>query len=122
MENVRKRRDIKLVTTEKRSNYLVSEPNYHTTKNLTEHLLAIEMEKKTETLMNKSVCLGLSMPELSKILMYDFIYDYLKPKYGKKAKLHYMDTGSFIVYIKHMIFIKTLQKMLKLNLILQIVN
>ena len=46
MENVRKHRDIKLVTTERRRNYLVSEPNYHTTKFITENLLAIEMKKK----------------------------------------------------------------------------
>ena len=49
MENVRKHRDIKLVTTERRRNYLVSEPNYHTTKFFTEHLLAIEMKKKKDT-------------------------------------------------------------------------
>ena len=47
-ENVIKHRDIKLVTTEKRKNYLVSEPNYHTAKFYTENLLAIEMKKKTE--------------------------------------------------------------------------
>ena len=46
MENVRKHRDIKLVTTERRRNYLVSEPNYHTTKFFTEHLLAIEKKKQ----------------------------------------------------------------------------
>ena len=46
MENVRKHRDIKLVTTERRRNYLVSEPNYHTTKFFTETLLAIEMKKQ----------------------------------------------------------------------------
>ena len=99
MENVRKHRDIKLVTTERRRNYLVSEPNYHTTKFFTENLLAIEM-KKTEILMNKPVYLGLSILELSKILMYEFWYDYVKPKYGEKVKLCYMDTDSFIVYIK----------------------
>ena len=48
--------------------------------------------------MNKLVYLGLSTLELSKILMYEFWYDYLKPKYGEKAKLCYMDTDSFIVY------------------------
>ena len=46
MENVRKHRDIKLVTTKRRRNYLVSEPNYHTTKFFTENLLAIEMKKQ----------------------------------------------------------------------------
>ena len=58
IENVRKHRDIKLVTTEGRRNYLVSEPNYNTTKFFTENLLVIEM-KKTEILMNEHVCLGL---------------------------------------------------------------
>ena len=62
MENVGKHRDIKLVTAERRRNYLVSEPNYHTTKSLTEKFLAIEM-KKTEILMNKPVYLGLSILE-----------------------------------------------------------
>ena len=56
--------------------------------------------EKTEILMNKPVHLGLSILELSKILMYEFLYDYVKPKYGEKAKLCYMDTDSFIVYIK----------------------
>ena len=50
--------------------------------------------------MNKPVYLGLSILELSKILMYEFWYDYVKPKYGEKAKLCYMDTDNFIVYIK----------------------
>ena len=66
MENVRKHGDIKLVTTERRRNYLVSEPNYNTTKFFTESLLGIEM-KKTEILINKPVFLGLSILELSKI-------------------------------------------------------
>ena len=65
MENVRKHKDIKLVTTERRRNYLVSEPNYHTVKFFTENLLAIEM-KKTQILMNKFVDLGLSLLDLSK--------------------------------------------------------
>ena len=50
--------------------------------------------------MNKPVCLGLSVLELSKILRYEFWYDFVKPKYGEKAKLCYMDTDSFIAYIK----------------------
>ena len=48
MENARKHGDIKLVTTERRRNYLVSEPNYHTTKFFTEHLLAVEMKKNRD--------------------------------------------------------------------------
>ena len=71
MENMRKHKDIKLVPTEKRRNYLVSEQNYHTTKFFTDNLLAIEM-KKTQILMNKPVYLGLSILDLSKTGMYEF--------------------------------------------------
>ena len=65
----------------------------------TEDLLTIEM-KKTQILMNKLVYLGLSILELSKILMYEFSYDSSKRKYSCQAKWCYMDTGSFIAYIK----------------------
>ena len=99
MENVRKHRDIKLVTTDKRRNQLVSEPNCHKTKWFSENLVAIEM-KKAKVKMNKSIYLGLSILDLSKIVMYEFWYDYIKPKYQDNAKLCYMDTGSFIINIK----------------------
>ena len=56
--------------------------------------------KKTEIFLNKPVYLALSILELSKILIYDFWYDFVKPKYDEKVKLCYMDTGSIIVYIK----------------------
>ena len=70
MNNVRKNRDIKVVTKERRRNYLESKPNYDTTKFFTEHLLSIEMKKKqTKIFMNKPVYLGLSILELSKVLM-----------------------------------------------------
>ena len=64
----------------------MSEPNYHTTKFFTEYLLGVEM-KTAEILMNKLFYLGLSIIELSKILKYEFWYDYVKPKYDEKAKL-----------------------------------
>ena len=101
MENVRKHRDIKLVTTDKRRNQLVSEPNYHTTKYFSENLLAIEM-KKTKVKMNKPVYLGMSILDISKTLMYEFWYDYIKPKYQEKAELLAigMDIGSFVIHIK----------------------
>ena len=85
MENVRKHRDIKLVTTKEKIIRLVSEPNCHTTKHFSKNLIAIEM-KRTELKMNKPVYLG-----ISKTLMYEFWYDYVKPKYKDKAKLCYMD-------------------------------
>ena len=99
MENVRKHRDIKLVTTDKRRNQLASEPNYHTTKYFSENLMAIEM-KKTKVKMNKPIYLGMSILDISKTLMYEFWYDYIKPKYQDKAKLCYMDTDSFVIHIK----------------------
>ena len=80
------------------------------------------IKKKNEILMNKPVYLGLAILELSKILMHEFWYDFVTPKCAEKAKFCYMDTESFIVYIKKIIFIKTLQKMLNLDLILQIMN
>ena len=69
MDNLRKHRDIKLVTTDEKRNKLVSEPNYHTTKRFSENLLAIEM-KKTKVKMNKFVYLGMSILHISKTLMY----------------------------------------------------
>ena len=99
MENVRKHRDIKLVTTDKRRNQLASEPNYHTQKYFSENMIAIEM-KKTKVKMNKPIYLGMSILDISKTLMYEFSYDYIEPKYQDKAKLCYMDTGSFVIHIK----------------------
>ena len=62
-------RNIKVLTTERRRNYLISEPNYHTTKYFTENLLPIEM-KKTQILINKPAYLGLSISDLNKTVMY----------------------------------------------------
>ena len=84
MENVRKHRDIKLVTTDEKRNKLVSEPNYQTIKQFSENLLAIEM-KKTKVKMNKPVYLGMSILDISKTLMYEFWYDYVKPKYQQSC-------------------------------------
>ena len=71
MENVRKHRDIKLVTTEKRRIKIASEPNYHTTKQFSENLLAIEM-KKARVKMSKPLYLGMSILNISKTLIYEF--------------------------------------------------
>ena len=99
MENIRKHRNIKLVTTDKKRSKLVSEPNYHISNLILEDLPIIEM-KKTKVKMSKPIYLGLSILEISKILMYEFWYDYMKPKYGNDVKLCYMDTDSFIMNIK----------------------
>ena len=99
MENIRKHREIKLVTTDKKRSKLVSEPNYHTINLISEYLSITEM-KKTKVKMNKPIYLGLSILEISKTLMYEFWYDYMKPKYANNVKLCYMDTDSFIINIK----------------------
>ena len=99
MENVRKYRNIKLVTTERRRNNLVLEPNYPTAKFLMEHLLATEM-RKIHIFMNKPVYLGLSLLDLSKTVMYKFWYDYVKSKCGENEKLCYIDADSFTVHEK----------------------
>ena len=98
MENSRKDRDIRLVKTEEQRSKLVLEPNYHTTKHFTENLLGIEM-KKTKVTMNKQLYLGMAILDISKLPMYKFCYDYIKPKYGDRAKLCYTDTDSFIIHI-----------------------
>ena len=99
MENVRNHRDIKIVTTDKRKSIFASQPNYHSTKYIPKDLLIMEM-KKTEVKMNKPIYPGQGILDLSKTLMYEFWYDYIKPKYGDKARPCYMDTDSFAMNIK----------------------
>ena len=105
MENVRKHRNIKLVKTDKKKNKLVSEPNYHIMKLIDDNLAIIEM-KKVKVKMNKSIYLGLSILELSKIIMYEFWYDYVKSKYMNNARLCYKDTDSFVIHVKTKDFYK----------------
>ena len=76
---------------------LIEKKKNQTTKYFSENLLGIEM-KKTKVKMNKSVYLGMSILDISKTLMYEFWYDYIKPKYGDRAKLCYTDTDSFIIH------------------------
>ena len=99
MENIRKHRDIKLVTNNDRRKKLDSEPNYHACKDFSEYLMAIEI-KETKIYMNKPFYIGQSVLDISKTLMYEFYYNYLKPKHGDKVKLCYMDTDSFILYVE----------------------
>ena len=99
----------------------MSKPNYHTTQKFSDNLLTIEI-KTANTLINKLVYLGLFIMEISKIVMHEFWHDYLKSKYREKAKLCYIDTDRFIFYIKTEDIYIDITKMLKNNLLLQIVN
>ena len=84
IENVRKRRDIKLIVTEERRKKLVSEPNYASCMAFSDSLMAIEM-RKTRIYMDKPILVGQAILDKSKELMYEFYYDCLKPKYGGKV-------------------------------------
>ena len=78
--------------------------------------------KKTRVKMNKPIYLGLSILEITKILMYEFWYDYMKPKYGDNVKLCYMDTDSFIMHIKTEDFYKYIADDVEKDLIHQNMN
>ena len=99
MENVRGHRDVKLIVNERRRKKLTSEPNYDSCKRFPNDLMAIEM-RKTEVLMDKPIAVGQAILDISKTLMYEFWYDYLKPKYQDKVKLCYMDTDGFFIYVE----------------------
>ena len=99
MKNVGNRRDIRLVNTENRRSKLASKPNYHGTKYISEDLLIMEM-KQREVYMNKPLYLGQAILDYSKMLMYEFWYDYLRPMYKDQIELCYMDTDSFIIYVE----------------------
>ena len=121
MENVRNHRDIKIVTTDKERSILASEPNYRSTKYISKDLLIMEM-KKAEVKMNKSIYLGQAILDLSKTLMYEFWYDYIKPMYSDKAYHYLIQILIVLLYIlKLMIFTKILVMILKDCLILRII-
>ena len=121
MENIRKHRDIKLVTTDKKRSKLVSEPNYNAINYISEDLSITEMNK-TKVKMNKQIYLRLSILEISKLLMCEFWYDYMNPKYGDNIKLCYMDTDSFIMNIKTEYFYKDIANDVEKSLIRQIMK
>ena len=107
VQNDRNHSDIRLDTTEAKRNKLASEPNYHSSKYISKGLLIMEM-KKTEVKLNKPKYLGQAVLDISKTLMFEFLYDYLKPMYGDRIRLCYTDTDSLLCILKQKIFIKIL--------------
>ena len=99
MENIRNRVNVKLVNAGEQFKKLAAKPNYNSRKIFNENLVSVHM-KKTSLTMNKPVYLGMSILDLSKIIMFDFHYKYIKPKYGKQAKLLFTDTDSFLYEIQ----------------------
>ena len=99
MENIRHRVDIKLVNDKKQAEKLSAKPNFNHRNIFSEDLVAIHM-KKTKLVFNKPVYLGMCILDLSKTLMYDFHYNYIKQKYEDKAKLLFTDTDSLMYEIQ----------------------
>ena len=112
MENIRNRVNIKLVDTGEQFKKLAAKPNYESRKIFNENLVSVHM-KKTSLTMNKPVYLGMSILDLSKTVMFDFHYKYIKPKYGKQAKLLFTDTDSFLYEIQTEDFYKDISRDVK---------
>ena len=103
---------MKLVTSDKKYLKYVMRPNFKDGHPFSNHLFVVEMGK-TEIKMNKPVYLGQAILDLSKTLMYEFHYDYMRPKYGSKVKLCYMDTDSFVYEIETEDFYRDIAKDVK---------
>ena len=99
MENIRKRVDVRLVTSKEKLSKLASKPTYVSSKIFNENLVAVHKIKETLTL-NRPAYVGMCILDISKTLMYDFHYNYIKSKYGDKAKLLFTDTDSLTYEIK----------------------
>ena len=99
IENLRKRVDVSLINSEKNAKRLTAKPNFKHCTIFSENLCAIEM-RKTQIYFNKPVYLGMCILDLSKTLMYDFHYNYIKPKYNERAKLLFTDTDSLAYEIE----------------------
>ena len=107
MENIRKHRNIKLVTNREAYLKLIMKPNLKSGVRFGENLMGCEMGK-IKVVMNKPVYLEQAILDLSKIVMYEFHYDYMAPKHGKKLDLCYMDADSLIYNIETEDFYKNI--------------
>ena len=113
MENIRNRVDVKLVNTKEKLKKLVAKPNLKSPpKIFSENLVSVHL-KKTSLTMDKPVYLGMCILDLSKTIMYDFHYNYIKPKYGAKAKLLFTDTDSLMYEIETEDFYKDISEDVK---------
>ncbi|GFU00864.1 c2H2-type domain-containing protein, partial [Nephila pilipes] len=99
MENVRRRVDIRLCSTEEQARKLIAKSNFNRRTIFSENLMAVHL-KKTNIKFFKPIHVGMTILDLSKVLMYSFHYEYMKHRYDSKIKLMYTDTDSFIYEIK----------------------
>ena len=105
MEIIRNRVDVRLVTRENELEKIAKKANFDRINIFTENLIAVHMRKTTINL-RKPIYLGMSILDISKTLMYDFHYSYIKPKYGNLASLLFTDTDSLCYEIKTKDFYK----------------
>ena len=99
IENIRKRQNVILVDDRNKALKLSSKPNFDRVTIFDEHLVAVHM-KKTEVYFNKPIYVGQVILDLSKTLMFDFHYNYIRKKYGNKAELLFTDTDSLMYLIQ----------------------
>ena len=99
IENIRKRQNVKLIDDRKKALKLSSKPNFDRVTIFDEHLVAIHM-KKTEVYFNKPIYVGQAILDISKTLIFDFHYNYIRKKYGNKAELLMTDTDSLMYQIQ----------------------
>ena len=99
IENIRKRQNVELIDNRKKPLKLTSKPHFDRATIFDEHLIAVHM-KKTEVYFNKPTYVGQAILDLSKTLMFDFDYNYIKKKYGEKAELLMTDTDSLMYLIQ----------------------
>lgn len=102
MENIRSRADIRLVNKwdgRCGARRMIAQPQFKQFRIFDENLIAVEMYK-TSVLMNKPIAVGMSVLDISKLTMYSFLYDFLKPKYGEDIHVAYTDTDSFVLDIE----------------------
>ena len=112
MENIRNRVNIKLVNNRDKAKKLAAKPNFKHLYIFCEELIAVHM-KKTSLIFNKPVYLGMCILDLSKTIMYDFHYNYIKEKYGNNAKLLFTDTDSLMYEIETGDFYKDISEDVK---------
>ena len=112
MENIRNRVNIKLVNDSDKAKKLTAKPNFKHLNIFCEELIAVHM-KKTSLIFNKPVYLGMCILDLSKTIMYEFHYNYIKKKYGDKTKLLFTDTDSLMYEIKTEDFYKDISEDVK---------
>ena len=106
MENLRKRQNIKLMTNENKLNKYITKPGFLNLKIFNETLVAIHTVKE-KLVLNKPIYVGFCILDLSKWLMYDFHYGYMKKKYGSSAQLLFTDTDHYVIRFALMMSIKT---------------